>query len=67
MLTRIEMIGFAGGIKLIFSSYDYTNTNTCTESSIYLSHSEVAKLYNYIKNDYLQDSSNFNGIMGGKV
>lgn len=67
MLTRIERFGFAGGVKLIFSSYDHTSTNTTTENSIYLSHSEVSKLYDYIKNDYLQDISNFNGVVGGKV
>ena len=67
MLARVEKFGFAGGIKLIFSSYDHTNTNTCAENSVFLSHSEVSKLYDYIKNDYLQDSSNFNGTMGGKV
>ena len=49
MLTRIERLGFAGGIKLIFSNYDRTSTNTCTENFIYLNHEEVSKLYKYIK------------------
>ena len=65
MLTRIERLGFAGGIKLIFSNYDRTSTNTCTENFIYLNHEEVSKLYKYIKDNYLQDTSNFNGIMEG--
>lgn len=60
MLARIEKFGFAGGIKLILSNYDYTNTNTSTEQSLYLSHEEVLKLYKFLNEKYFNSISNFN-------